>query len=130
MSDNEKAIAKQEHDKLSEIAKGALIPPVDIFEDKEAVTLIADLPGVSKETLQLQIDKDTLQIYGKVSKNAPLPALSHYAEFPEKDFYRAFTIGEEIDQEKIEATINNGVLKLLLPKHERVKPKKIDIKIS
>jgi HSP20 family molecular chaperone IbpA len=130
MADTDKVIAKRDQDKLSEIAKGALIPPVDIFEDKDAVTLIADLPGVGKENLQLQIDKDTLQIYGKVTKRSPAQPLSQYAEFPEKDYYRAFTIGEEIDQEKIEATINNGVLRLLLPKHERVKPKKIDIKIT
>jgi HSP20 family protein len=120
------AVSKIEQGKLSEIAIGALVPPVDIYEDQEAVTLYADLPGVGKDNLNLQIDKDTLQIYGK----APLDcgdAEKRYSEFSFKDYYRAFTIGEEIDREKIAASMNNGVLKLVLPKAERVKPRKIDI---
>lgn len=112
--------------KLSEIAQGALVPPVDIYEDQEAVILYADLPGVGKDNLDLQIDKDTLQIYGK----APLDcgeAEKRYSEFSFKNYYRAFTIGVEIDREKIAASMSNGVLKLVLPKAERVKPRKIDI---
>jgi HSP20 family protein len=126
----ENAVAQSDAGKLSEIAKGALVPPVDIYEDKDAVTLYADLPGVGKENLSLQIDKDTLQIYGKVLCTCSAEAGNTYAEFAFKDYYRAFTIGEEIDREKIAASMNNGVLKLVLPKSERVKPRKIDIKFA
>jgi len=112
---NEKdtAVSKTDHGKLTEIAKGALVPPVDIYEDKESVTLYADLPGVSRQDLSLQIDKDTLQIYGKVPQLAD-DAEKRYGEFAFKDYYRAFTIGEEIDREMITASVTNGVLKLLI----------------
>ena len=77
--------------------------------------------------MSLQIDKDTLQIYGKTCGPCAADAEKYYTEFAFKDYYRAFTIGEEIDRDKIAASMNNGVLKLVLPKAERVKPKKIDI---
>lgn len=127
---DEKTIAKTESKSLSEIAKGALVPPVDIYEDDAGVTLFADLPGVTRDDLSLQIDKDTLQIYGKITKSADVEAETYYSEFPAKDFYRAFTIGEEIDRDKITAAMSNGVLKLVLPKAEKAKPKKIEIKFS
>lgn len=127
-AEKEKALSKKDERSLSEIAKGALVPPVDIFEDEERVTLFADLPGVAKDDLNLQIDKDTLQIYGKVPRTASEPGAYLYTEFPAKDFYRAFTIGEEIDRDKISASVSNGVLKLILPKTERAKPRKIEIK--
>jgi HSP20 family molecular chaperone IbpA len=77
----------------------------------------------------VQIDKDTLKITGK---RVPFDETgsSVYAEMPNRDYYRAFTIGEEIDRERITAAMNNGVLKLLLPKSEKSKPKKIEIKVS
>ena len=127
---NETTVAKKNSDTLAAKTKQALVPPVDIYEDGEAVTLYADLPGISKEDLDLQIEKDNLQIYAKV-KNPPLEhTQQHYTEFPLRDYYRAFTIGDEIDKDKISASMNNGVLKLVLPKSERVKPKKIDIQVS
>jgi HSP20 family protein len=126
---NEKntTIVQRDAGKLAEIAKGAVVPPVDIYEDTEAVILYADLPGVGKDDLSLQIDQDTLQIYGKACGPCAADADKYYSEFACKDYYRAFTIGEEIDRDKIVASMNNGILKLTLPKAERVKPKKIDI---
>jgi HSP20 family molecular chaperone IbpA len=126
--EKEKAITKRDERNLSEIAKGAIVPPVDIYEEEEQVTLFADLPGVTRDDLNLQIDKDTLQIYGKTAKGAAADAATYYTEFPSRDFYRAFTIGEEIDREKISASMSNGVLKLVLPKAARAKPRKIEIK--
>jgi HSP20 family protein len=123
------AVSKPEQGKLNEIAKGALVPPVDIYEDHESVTLYADLPGVSRQDLSLQIDKDTLQIYGKVPQCSE-DAERRYSEFAFKDYYRAFTIGEEIDRDKITAVVSNGVLKLVLPKAEKVKPKRIEINLA
>jgi HSP20 family molecular chaperone IbpA len=128
---NEQAVARKESDRIQAPAGGNIVPPVDIYEDVDCVTLFADLPGVSKETLDVQVDKDTLKIYGKrAAGNGTEGVTRLYDEIPAKDFYRAFTIGEEIDREKISASMNNGVLKLTLPKAEKTKPKKIDIKIS
>jgi len=131
-------MAEQKGNKVTKAAESgvdsrlenSLVPPVDIFEDTDSVTLFADLPGVAKDNLELQIDKDTLQIYAQPAPAADPNATAHYTEFPEKDYYRAFTIGEEIDREKITASMTGGVLKLVLPKAEKVKPKKIDIAFS
>lgn len=127
---NTRTIARQDKANPAETTRDSLVPPVDICEDKEGVTLFADLPGVGKDGLNLNIDRDTLEISGKRTLQAEKDAESHYTEMPEKDYYRAFTIGEEIDREKISAQLNNGVLKVILPKAERAKPKKIDIKYS
>jgi HSP20 family protein len=128
---NEQAVSRKENTKILAPATGNLVPPVDIYEDSDCVTLYADLPGVSKENLDVQIDRDTLKVYGKRGVGNGAEGVTRwYDEMPAKDFYRAFTIGEEINREKISATINNGVLKLTLPKAEKTKPRKIDIKVS
>ena len=127
---NEKSVAPKDVNRAVETAKGTIIPPVDIYEDTDGVTLFADLPGVSKESLDVQIDKDLLKIFGRRTPGNGADVLNRYDEIPNKDFYRAFTIGEEIDRDKITASMNNGVLKLILPKSERTKPKRIDIKVS
>ena len=127
---NDKAFAAKDINKAVETAKGTIIPPVDIYEDTDGVTLFADLPGVNKENLDVQIDKDLLKIFGRRAPGNGADVLNRYDEIPNKDFYRAFTIGEEIDREKITASINNGVLTLILPKSERTKPRRIDIKVS
>jgi HSP20 family protein len=128
---NEQAVARTENNKIQAPADGNIVPPVDIYEDNDCVTLFAELPGVSKENLDVQIDKDTLKVHGRRSTvNGAEGVTRWYDEIPAKDFYRAFTIGEEIDREKITATMNNGVLKLTLPKTEKIKPRKIDIKVS
>jgi len=127
----EQAVARKETDKIQTPGSGNIVPPVDIYEDGDCVTLFADLPGVSKENLDVQVDKDTLKIHGKrAAKNGDEGVISLYDEIPSNDFFRSFTIGVEIDRDKISASVNNGVLKLTLPKAEKIKPKKIDIKIS
>lgn len=127
---NTQSVAQQEKTNLAEIAKDTLVPQVDICEDNDFVSLFADLPGVGKDGLNLQIEKDTLQILGKRTASSADQTRNYYTEMPAKDYYRAFTIGEEIDRERISAQLNNGVLKVMLPKAERAKPKKIDIKYS
>ena len=127
---NTQSISKLDKAKPAEKTVNTLVPPVDICENSEGVTLFADLPGVGKDGLNLHIDKDTLEISGERTLKADKEPENHYTEMPEKDYYRAFTIGEEIDREKISAQLTNGVLKVTLPKAEQAKPKKIDIKYS
>jgi HSP20 family protein len=126
----EKAIAKTESRAVAAVPQDTIVPPVDIYEDGDVVTLFADLPGVSKDNLDVHIDKDTLKITGKRVQFDESGSRVYYDEIPNRDYYRAFTIGEEIDREKITASMNNGVLKLVLHKHEKSKPKRIDIKVS
>ncbi len=126
----EKAVAKTSPGEVAQAKPGTIVPPVDIYEGPDSVTLFADLPGVSKDNLEVQIDKDTLKIFGKRAKTDASDVAVYYDEIPNKDFYRAFTIGEEIDREKVTASMNNGVLKLVLSKHEKSKPRKIEIKVT
>ena len=125
---NTQSIARKDDAELASRIKDTLVPHVDICEDKDSVTLYADLPGVDKEGLDVHIDKDTLQLYGRRAAGTDAKTGDSYTEMPDRDYYRAFTIGEEVDREHIAANLNNGVLKVVLPKSERVKPKKIVIK--
>jgi HSP20 family protein len=127
---NTQSVARKEEAELTSRIKDTLVPHVDICEDKDTVTLYADLPGVAKQGLDVHIDKDTLQIYGRREIPADAGEGGNYTEMPARDYYRAFTIGDEVDREHIAAHLNNGVLKVVLPKSERVKPKKIAIKCA
>ena len=124
---NTQAVVRHDKATPAERAANDLIPLVDIWEDKEGVTLFADLAGVAKDGLDVHVDRDTLKIAGKRTAQEEPQGESNYTEMPERDYYRAFTIGEEIDREHISAQLTNGVLKVVLPKSERAKPKKIAI---
>ncbi len=102
------------------------VPDVDIIENSESITLFADLPGVKKEYLSIDVRDGVLQLVAKVqeadSKLRPV-----YREYDEGGFSRKFTLGERIATDQISAKLNNGVLTLVLPKAEAHKPRKIQI---
>jgi HSP20 family molecular chaperone IbpA len=100
-------------------------PAVDIFETEEGLTLMADLPGVAKEGLDVGIEKGILTIKGTVSGESSGSDL--YREFTLASFYRQFQLPDEIDPEKTRAELKNGVLVLNLPKAEAAKPRRIEI---
>jgi HSP20 family protein len=102
------------------------IPPVDIIEGKEGFRLIADMPGVLKDDLEITIDNRDLTIIGKVKPNETGKPV--YSEFEHTLFKRKFVLNEEIDSKGINATLTNGILILTLPKSEEVKPRTIQIK--
>ncbi len=103
-----------------------IIPPVDIYETENDIVLIADVPGVSKKNLLLDMDDDELTIRGAFPehKNGGEKLVGEYTY---GEYRRTFTLGDTIDREKIAAKLENGVLTLTLPKHEKVKPRKITI---
>ena len=107
---------------------GALLPPVDVFEDETGITLTADLPGVSKERLGVKVNGDNLLIEGDVSVPAPQEMELLYAEMLASCYRRSFTLSRELDASKIEANLKDGVLKLRIPKAEEAKPRRIEIK--
>ncbi len=107
-----------------------LIPPVDIYEDQEGITLLADMPGVKKEDLEIEVDKEVLTITGKVSTGCDPVAKAIYREFRGSQYKRVFTLGPDVDSSRIEARISRGVLRLYLPKMEEVKPRKIEVKAA
>lgn len=104
------------------------VPPVDIFESQDGLTVLADLPGVSKEDVTIRVEENTLTIQGKTTSDARGDSV--YTEYALHDFYRQFKLNDEVDQERIGAEMKNGVLTLQLPKREEVKPKQIKVNVS
>ena len=103
-----------------------LTPAVDIFESDETLTLMADMPGVAKEGLDINLEKGVLTINGEVNLENRGKAVLR--EFSPANYYRQFKLSEHIDAEKATAELKNGVLTLQIPKAESAKPKKIAIR--
>ena len=104
-----------------------LVPAVDIREDKEGIVLHADLPGVSKENLSIGIEGDTLTIEGAVSLGESPKMQDVYAEIRVAQYRRSFVLGNDLDKEKISASLVNGVLEMRIPKVEAAKPRRIPV---
>jgi HSP20 family molecular chaperone IbpA len=103
-------------------------PAVDIFENDHAITVLADMPGVKAEDLQIDLRDNLLTLTGRVAQSdSPLrsPVLSEYQSGV---FYRQFTLSETIDQAKIDAKLRDGVLRLELPKVEKARPRQITVR--
>lgn len=107
-------------------AARVLLPAVDIFESEDALTLLADMPGVDKEKLEIKLEKGILTINGEVSLGTNGTSLMR--EFPASNYYRQFKLSDYIDTDKSTAKLHNGVLTLTIPKAEAAKPKKIEIR--
>lgn len=105
-----------------------LVPPVDIVEDGEGILVKADLPGVSKDELSIGVDGDTLNVEAIVKLGEPANMDPLYAEIRVAQFRRSFVLGSDLDPDKIEAGMKNGVLTIRLPKREQAKPRKIDVR--
>ena len=104
-------------------------PPVDIFENQDEILLIVDLPGVAADTISIDYDKDALTIQARRSDPvaAAQGARLMYGEAANWDYKRVFTIPTAVDAERIRADFKHGVLEVHLPRHERTKPRRIQI---
>jgi len=102
-------------------------PDVDIIEKNDEIVVIADMPGVDEKSVEVILEKNMLTIYGKVDAEIPEHHRLLVSEYGIGDFHRAFTLSDEVEREKIMATVKNGVLKLILPKIESIKTKKIPV---
>jgi HSP20 family protein len=102
-------------------------PDVDIIEEKEETVLTADLPGVDEKSLDITLEKNVITIRGRVEPEIPAGCRLAYGEYEVGDYERAFSLSDEVDKDKIQAMIKNGVLKLVLPKAAAVKARKIAI---
>ncbi len=107
-----------------------VVPPMDIYETDDGLELIADLPGVAAGGLEIDLDEDVLTIRGHVSRNGTGTARAIYAEAHGGDFCRAFGLNGDIDRDRIEAVLKDGVLRLHLPKAARAKTRRIEVKAS
>lgn len=107
-----------------------VLPPVDIFEDHAGVTIFADLPGVAKEHLGVRVEGDSLVIEGTASAPETGDMELLYGEVLNPFYRRSFTLSRDLDPGKIEANLNNGVLKLNIAKAEAAKPRRIEVKVG
>jgi HSP20 family protein len=106
----------------------ALIPPVDVSEDEAGITLTADLPGAERESLSVRIDGDTLTLEAPITLGEPGEMEALYAEVRAARWRRSFTLSRELDSQKIEANLKDGLLTLRLPKQERARPRRIEVR--
>ena len=126
-----KTDAKSADTERSERAEpGVMLPPVDVVEDALGITLYADLPGVPKDKLHVRIDADALTIEGEVSLPMAGNLEPSHVEVQLPRYQRTFTLGKELDSEKVTAEFRHGVLKLSIPKVEHAKPRKIEVQVA
>lgn len=102
-------------------------PLVDIFETDKEIVLLADMPGVTSDKLDVDLRENMLTLSAEAVSGKESEEQDILSEFPVGKFYRQFTLSEVIDQGKIEAKLNSGVLRLVLPKVEKAAPRKIQI---
>jgi len=110
--------------------EAALLPAVDVIEDAQGITLYADLPGVPKEKLSLQVEAGTLTIEGEVDLELSEGMEATHAEVALPRYRRVFTLSKELDSEKVAAELSQGVLKLRIPKAEHAQPRRIEIQVG
>lgn len=105
-------------------------PAVDIFETEKEITLLADMPGVKADDLTIDLRDNTLTLTGDIAPVDPSEEEDILIEYETGRYYRQFTIGELINQERINAKLTDGVLRLTLPKVEKATPKKISVQVG
>lgn len=108
----------------------ALLPQVDVYENKDGILLVADLPGVSKDKLELRVDNDTLLIEADIVQDAPENMEAAYAEVRLSRYRRAFSLSSELDSSRIDAQLRDGVLNLRIPKHPYAQPRRIEVNVA
>lgn len=107
-----------------------MLPRVDVLEDDTGITLLADLPGVPKDKLELKVEGSTLSIEGEVQQLTPEGLEAVYAEVRVPRYRRAFTLSRELDTSHVEANLKDGVLNLRIPKVAEAQPRRIQIQVG
>lgn len=108
----------------------AYVPRANIYETEENIFIVADMPGVDDKTIEIRLEKNELIINGYVEDEQHEDHALMYAEYGTGDYQRTFIIPNEIDRDKIEASIKDGVLRLTLPKADKLRTRMIDVKVG
>jgi HSP20 family molecular chaperone IbpA len=122
MSDNKQAIQNTRDQDAR-----AVLPRVDVFENESGITLLADLPGVPRDKLELKVEGDTLLVEGTVQPQTPDGLEAVYAEVRVPRYRRSFTLSRELDTQRIDASLKDGVLTLRIPKQAHAQPRRISV---
>lgn len=125
---NQNAVTPQQDDRAAR--RMALAPAVDVFEDDQGVTLWADLPGVTKDKLDVKVHDGNLYIEAEAIVPTPAGLRLQHAEIREPRFARAFSLSADFDTSKIEANLQDGVLKLTIPRRDEARPRRIEVKVG
>jgi HSP20 family molecular chaperone IbpA len=107
-----------------------VVPPVDVYEDESGITVLADLPGVSRDRLGVRVDGDTLVLEATASTPQPEGMQLIYGEANCPTYRRRFTLSRELDTARIDASLKDGVLKLSIPKLEEARPRRIEVRAA
>ena len=106
------------------------MPSTDIYETKDSIVVLAEMAGVSPEGVDISLERRVLTIRGRSTANEHAGYQRVYNEYSDGDYERVFTLSENIDRDRIEATLKDGVLQLVLPKAEAAKARRIELKSS
>jgi HSP20 family protein len=109
---------------------GVLIPPVDVIEDASGITLLADMPGVPRDKLDLRLESNSLTIKGTISLDVPEGMDSRYAELKHQQYQRSFALSKELDGEQASAELTHGVLNIRIPKTAHAQPRRVRIAVA
>ena len=120
------SLARREDDQLQHEVK--LTPPVDIVEDSQSITLWVDLPGVTKERLDVKVHDGNLYIEAEAVVPTRTGLRLQHAEIRQPRFARAFSLGPDFDASKIDANLKDGVLKLTIPRRDEARPRRIEVR--
>lgn len=105
-------------------------PAVDIYENDDHISLVADMPGVDKESVDITLENNILMVEGRVNQDPPEGYELSYSEYQVGDYQRSFRISDAIDRDKIVAKVKDGVLYVTLPKAEPAKARKIKVDMA
>ena len=108
----------------------ALIPAVDIYEDHHGITVQADMPGVAKERLNIQADRNSLLIEGEAAIDMPAGTEALYVDVPVTRFRRSFSTERRLEPDRIEANLKDGLLTVRIPKRAEYRPRRIEVQTS
>jgi HSP20 family protein len=125
-------VQKQEEAPADEMertrSRRSFIPKADIYETEKEIIVLADIPGANEKTVDVTLEKNVLSINAYIEPAIPSGFDIAYAEYEEGDYQRSFRLSDEIDRDKIEAAVSDGVLRLRLPKLQEAATKKIAVK--
>lgn len=111
----------------SPVERRVFTPPIDIYETDEGLVLCADLPGVSAESLDLQIQDNKLTLFGRVTVTAPEGGQAVHHEYEVGDFLRSFILSDDVDHDRISAKMSHGVLEVVLPRAAKGDARRIEV---
>lgn len=107
-----------------------LAPPVDIFEDAHGITVHAEMPGVARDRLNVQADRNSLLIEGEAAIDMPAGMAALYADVQATRYRRSFVLSGELETDRIEATLKDGLLTVRIPKRAEFQPRKIEVRAA